>query len=100
MVTIIGVRFRKAGKIYYFSPANYKIKKGDSLVINTKVPVTAEFGGVELSQSKALSDVGQSYSVDLKAFGIIPFTTVNVEVVVPVPVLVLVYPAVPLTMKF
>jgi stage IV sporulation protein B len=61
--------------------SDYKIKKGDSLVINTKVPVTAEFGGVELSQSKALSDVGQSYSVDLKAFGIIPFTTVNVEVV-------------------
>ena len=39
----------------------------------------AEFDGVELSQSKMLSNVGQSYSVDLKAFGIIPFTTVNLN---------------------
>ena len=27
MVTVIGVRFKKAGKIYYFSPGNLNVKK-------------------------------------------------------------------------
>jgi len=27
MVTVIGVRFKKAGKIYYFSPSGLDIKK-------------------------------------------------------------------------
>lgn len=27
MVTVIGVRFKKAGKIYYFSPGDLDIKK-------------------------------------------------------------------------
>ena len=29
MMTIIGVRFRTAGKIYYFDPAGREIKTGD-----------------------------------------------------------------------
>lgn len=61
--------------------SDYKIKKGDSLVINSKVPVTAEFDGVSISQRNALTTIGESYNVDLKAFGIIPFGAVNVEVV-------------------
>ena len=60
---------------------DYKVKKGDSLVINSKVPITAEFGGVELSQTRALSLIGENFEVNLKAFGIIPFSKVNVEVV-------------------
>ena len=58
---------------------DYKVKKGDSLVINSKVPITAEFGGVELSQTRALSLIGENFEVNLKAFGIIPFSKVNVE---------------------
>lgn len=27
MVTVVGVRFKKAGKVYYFSPGDIKIKK-------------------------------------------------------------------------
>ena len=46
VVTIIGVRFRKAGKIYYFSPANYKIKKGDNVIVETARGV--EYGAVVL----------------------------------------------------
>lgn len=46
MVTIIGVRFRRAGKIYYFSPANYKVKKGDNVIVETARGV--EYGAVVL----------------------------------------------------
>lgn len=29
MVKVIGVRFRNAGKIYYFAPGKHEIKAGD-----------------------------------------------------------------------
>lgn len=35
MQTIIGVRFKKAGKIYYFGPGNLEIKQGDRVVVET-----------------------------------------------------------------
>lgn len=35
MVKIIGVRFRKAGKIYYFDPKNMEIKRGDHVIVET-----------------------------------------------------------------
>ena len=35
MQTIIGVRFKKAGKIYYFSPGNLDIKTGDAVIVET-----------------------------------------------------------------
>ena len=60
---------------------DYKIRRGEGLVINSNIPVTAEFDGTELSQSNARFNVGDNYRVNLKAFGIIPFSTVSVEVV-------------------
>ncbi len=35
MQTIIGVRFKKAGKIYYFGPGNLTINKDDRVVVET-----------------------------------------------------------------
>ena len=35
MIEVVGVRFKKAGKIYYFAPDKLKIKKGDYLVVET-----------------------------------------------------------------
>ena len=35
MVKIIGVRFRNAGKIYYFSPRKFHINKGDHVIVET-----------------------------------------------------------------
>ena len=35
MVTVIGVRFRHAGKVYYFSPGALEIDKGDYVVVET-----------------------------------------------------------------
>ncbi len=35
MQTVIGVRFKKAGKIYYFSPGRLAIEKGDGVIVET-----------------------------------------------------------------
>ena len=44
MVTIVGVRFRDAGKIYYFSPGDLKMAAGDGCIVETSRGV--EFGKV------------------------------------------------------
>lgn len=35
MTKIVGVRFRTAGKIYYFDPKNLEIKRGDHVIVET-----------------------------------------------------------------
>ncbi|CAB1254417.1 subunit of a sporulation, competence and biofilm formation regulatory complex of RNaseY (RicAFT complex / FAD / two (4Fe-4S)2+) [Clostridiaceae bacterium BL-3] len=35
MVMVVGVRFKKAGKIYYFSPANLNVQKGNNVIVET-----------------------------------------------------------------
>ena len=35
MIKIIGVRFRNAGKIYYFDPKKLPVKKGDHVIVET-----------------------------------------------------------------
>ena len=44
MTKVIGVRFRSAGKIYFFSPGKYMIKKGDHVIVETARGV--EYGTV------------------------------------------------------
>jgi len=34
-MTIVGVRFKAAGKIYHFNPAGHDIKKGDKVIVET-----------------------------------------------------------------
>lgn len=46
MTTVIGVRFRTAGKIYYFSPKDTQFKKGDHVIVETARGV--EYGTVIL----------------------------------------------------
>ena len=35
MIKVIGVRFRTAGKIYFFDPGRLHIKKGDHVIVET-----------------------------------------------------------------
>lgn len=42
MIKVIGVRFKKAGKIYYFSPADLNIEKGNYVIVETARGI--EFG--------------------------------------------------------
>lgn len=44
MITVVGVRFKKAGKIYYFDPDEFDINKDDYVVVETARGV--EFGHV------------------------------------------------------
>lgn len=44
MVTVVGVRFKKAGKIYYFDPDDIDIKKEDHVIVETVRGI--EFGHV------------------------------------------------------
>lgn len=46
MITVIGVRFRTAGKIYYFDPAGRNIKTGDHVIVETARGI--EYGYVVL----------------------------------------------------
>ena len=47
MILIIGVRFRKSGKVYYFDPAGLPIDKGKHVIVETARGV--EYGTVVLS---------------------------------------------------
>jgi len=44
MKKVIGVRFRTAGKVYYFDPKNAEVKRGDHVIVETARGV--EFGTV------------------------------------------------------
>ena len=53
MVKVIGVRFRAAGKIYFFDPGKLKIQKGDNVIVETARGV--EFGTV-VGEPKEVED--------------------------------------------
>ena len=38
METIIGVRFKTAGKIYHFSPGQLTIARGQHVIVETELP--------------------------------------------------------------
>lgn len=42
MIEVVGIRFKKAGKMYYFDPAGLKLEKGDNAIVETARGV--EFG--------------------------------------------------------
>ncbi len=46
MIKVIGVRFKKAGKIYYFDPDQHEIEKGQDVIVETIRGI--EFGAVVL----------------------------------------------------
>lgn len=47
MIKVIGVRFRTAGKIYYFDPVKFSVQRGDNVIVETARGV--EFGTVVCS---------------------------------------------------
>jgi cell fate regulator YaaT (PSP1 superfamily) len=54
MVNVIGVRFRKAGKIYFFDPAGYDIQPGNNVIVETARGI--EYGKVVLGPRKVEDD--------------------------------------------
>ena len=54
MVNVIGVRFRKAGKIYFFSPAGIQVEEGQHVIVETARGV--EYGRVVLGSRDVEED--------------------------------------------
>lgn len=50
MVTIVGIRFKRAGKIYYFSPGEYDLAKGDHAIVETARGI--EYGEVVIPRQE------------------------------------------------
>ena len=53
MINIVGVRFKKQGKIYFFNPGKYNIKKHDYVIVET---VNGEEYGEVLTDIKAIEE--------------------------------------------
>ena len=54
MTKVVGVRFRNAGKVYYFDPAKYEIEAGDHVIVETARGV--EMGTVMLAPREVEDD--------------------------------------------
>ena len=54
MVKVIGVRFKTAGKVYYFDPDNFDVKAGDNVIVETARGM--EFGTVTMEESEVPED--------------------------------------------
>ncbi len=50
MITVIGVRFRTAGKIYFFDPLDLDVKKGQHVIVETARGV--EYGAVVIGRKE------------------------------------------------
>ncbi len=55
-VEVIGIRFRSAGKVYYFDPRGQKLKKGDFAIVETARGL--EFG--EVNMENAMVNVSET----------------------------------------
>ena len=54
MIKVIGVRFRTAGKVYYFGPKDIEFKRGEHVIVETARGV--EFGTVVLPNMEVTDD--------------------------------------------
>lgn len=57
MTKVIGVRFRKAGKVYFFDPSNMSIKAGDHVIVETARGIEygiVVLGGREVDDKKVV----------------------------------------------
>ena len=54
MIKVVGVRFRTAGKIYYFDPQDYELTLGSHVIVETARGV--EFGTVMIAPKELEPD--------------------------------------------
>ena len=50
MVKVIGVRFKRVGKVYYFLPGDIDFKEGDHAIVET--PPALEYGDVVIANKE------------------------------------------------
>jgi len=54
MVLVVGVRFKKAGKVYYFDPAEFPIDQGTKVIVETARGI--EYGDVAIGPKQVQED--------------------------------------------
>lgn len=54
MFDVVGIRFKKAGKIYYFDPGEFPVEKNDSVIVETARGV--EYGQVVIGRKQVSED--------------------------------------------
>ncbi|MDI3478396.1 MAG: hypothetical protein PWQ59_1921, partial [Thermoanaerobacterium sp.] len=54
MYTVVGIRFKKAGKIYYFDPGDLPVNVGDNVIVETARGI--EFGEVVVGKREVDDD--------------------------------------------
>ena len=69
MIKVIGVRFRKAGKVYFFDPVGLEIKTGDNVIVETARGI--EYGKVvigckDVEEDKVIQPLKQVIRVATK----------------------------------
>ncbi len=72
------------GMLFYLNTTvsqNYKVHSGEKLKLDTNIPVKAVYNTAAFSQTNLNKKIGSTFSVDLKMLGIIPVSTVQVQVV-------------------
>lgn len=60
MINVVGVRFKKTGKIYYFSPNDLQIENGQELIVETSRGIEFGFsvsGIKQISESELVSEL-------------------------------------------
>ena len=50
MTTVVGVKFKEAGKLYYFSPGDNNVEVGDNVIVETARGL--EFGKITLGRTE------------------------------------------------
>lgn len=54
MITVVGIRFKKSGKIYYFDPNELDVKSGDNVIVETVRGI--EFGNCVIGPKEIYED--------------------------------------------
>ena len=54
MIEVVGVSFKKNGKVYYFSPNGIKVEKDDNVIVKTERGL--QFGTVEVPNKEISSE--------------------------------------------
>lgn len=83
-VVLCAFVFALSGIVFYYSgsiDSTYKITRGSDFIIETRIPVTAEYKGALVSQCEEIDTVGSTLDVDVKLFGLIPIKNTTLEVV-------------------
>ena len=50
MTKVVGIKFKEAGKLYYFSPGEFKVGVGDNVIVETARGL--EFGTVTMGETE------------------------------------------------